>query len=203
MECHCFNKIVCAVFPNCSEISYIEKERAVCAALINEINRHKILKTALEINKSDFSHSNYTEIKIKDQAYFNCIDKKFKAQVLYQLLSRHFDTLTILQMQVSKTKQHQFIVCIDNTFKHVLGNTNTVSNYLNHLKNHVAERLNDLKNYLKNNYFYSTKELKSEIEKHQRSLNILQLFYSFKDYYSLDFDSSIDQDSESSDSENE
>ena len=182
MSCHCFNQILSEEVPTLSAVSYIKFENDNCSKITWELKKHQVLSSIFNLN---YSYST-TEIKIKTE--YNCFDKKFDLQILSKILNKHRITLEILENEVNKSKQHDLKINVNPNFQHLLGKTVEIEKYIKCLKEYISIKSLPLKIFGGNVHTFSIIELEVENQNHQLSLQLLQLFFSFKNFYSVEFD---------------
>ena len=101
----------------------------------------------------------------------------------------HYKLLDKLELLISRSNQQKFLIYTSNPFKHLLGNSNTASNFVKCLKEYLQNKLVTLKtNAYKGVTFNDTKELEAEFINLEETMKILEIFNSFRDYFSADYD---------------
>lgn len=179
MECFCFDKLLLTPYQDGQEDgveNFLKSEKLLCSEIYWEISRH----TFLNLTKS-FNYKKLPDFKLKKE--FDCVDK-LKLKCLHQLVDRHYKALNILEGEVLKTNQKKLEIFIHRSLKNILLHRNDVSNYIDCLKEYLRSQLPPLKNVA----YVSAGVLSLELQKYQNTLKILQILFSFKDYYSADFD---------------
>lgn len=191
MECTCFDKI--HVYPDrefqkeyLSPETHLEVGYFLCRNFQKEIWRHNTLSEHVKINISSFGQRNPTEIKLKEK--FKCHSRQFSVNSLFKLLDRHYNTVNSLEYLILRSNQQKLMVYIGENFERMLGHTNTAENFVKFLKEYLQTKLLLLKNNKDQVMTSCTKELEEELENYQHTMKILQLFYSFKDFFSVEFD---------------
>ena len=147
-----------------------------------ELKKHQLLSSVFDLNYS------YTTTEIKIKTEYSCFDKKFDLQLLSKILSRHRITINILENEVNNTKQHSLKINVNHNFQHLLGKTVEIEKYIKCLKEYISIKILPLNIFGGNAHTFSISELEVENQNHQLSLQLLQLFSSFKNFYSEEFD---------------
>ena len=182
MYCQCFKNILTKYSPEFSSTqAYLEFEISNCLKIKEEIAKKNLVSSILHLNTSYLT----TEIKLKND---NCTINKYQLNCLYIVLSKHWETLNILENEVNKAKQQTLKIEVPKHFQHFLTQTNTISDYIKCVKIYIYTKSSPLRIYGNNIHSYSTDELKIENKNHLSSLKFLQLFSSFKEFYSADFE---------------
>ena len=187
MECLCFDKKICE-FPQkdwliLTPIESLKIEQNLCSELIWEVRKHKNLHNTLGINNPKFTPKNLTQIKLTNG---KC--EKFKLTFVYKVLKRHFETLNLLEEQVFNTNQQKYMVFPGNKFKHLTLHTCTILDYISCLKEYIKTKMQPLFGIHQVSHSLGVYELDSEIKNYQKTIDILGIFCSFKNFYSEDFD---------------
>ena len=183
MFCDCFNQFLSAEAPALLTVRYLNFENDNCNKILWELKKHQLLSSVFDLNYS------YTTTEIKIKTEYNCFNKKFDLQLLSKILTRHRLTINILENEVNNTKQHSLMINVNPNFQHLLGKTVEIEKYIKCLKEYIAIKNLPLKIFGGNAHTFSLSELEVENQNHQLSLQLLQLFSSFKNFYSVEFDS--------------
>lgn len=176
MVCHCFNNILpeSEDFPSLPVVSYLQFEKELSSKLYWEIKQHQNLKS--------ISHSTIKKLK-KDK----CIKKKIQLIYLQRLLKKHWTTINMLEVEVNKSKQHELKINVNQNFHYLLGKRCEIVKYMKCLKEYIGVKSQPLTIY--GLLYGPITDFEIEHKNHQFSLQLLELFSSFKDFYSADFDS--------------
>lgn len=192
MECTCFDEVF-SYFERSYGAEYTFSNNFLsialnaCNKLRRVLNNHKNLSDHINLNQSCVAKYNLTEIKLKEN--YDCHSKPLSSTSLYKLMDLHYKLLDRLEYLISRSNQQKFIIFISNPFKHLLGNSNTVLNFVKCLKEYLQNKLISLKNDSnKAVTFNDTKELELEYLNLEETMKILELFDSFRDYFSSDYD---------------
>ena len=191
MECTCFDYI--HSYPDkyygrdtvFSPEKHLEIGYNLCNKFQMAISKHKVMSEHVELNQSSFGKYNLTEIKFKKG--HDCHSKPFSSASLFKLMDRHYIAADQLEYLISRSNQQKFMVFTSDNFRHLLGHTNTVVNFVKCVKEYLQTKLVCLKNGGNIN-FTDTQILEEELKNYQDTLKIFHLFYSFRDYFSSDFD---------------
>ena len=164
------------------QLDYAQFELKNCEALSKQIKKKNLVSSTFELNSSGV----ITKIKLKNKA--TCLNKKYSAIIINNLFCKHIQTLNFLENEVNLTKQHDLNIMIPIPFQHLLGGVNTIVNYIKCVKEYIVVKSEPYRRYTPNISLISTEELELENNHHEKSLYLLELFCSFKNFYSVSFD---------------